>query len=159
MPHNHQCYTLGNHCAEFHPIPSVGRNQCKFPIPCKSPFILNIYRKWHENSYFHDFLWKYHFQLQSPLVKCSLPPSPHPHAPTPPPFSNWPPIYNCSKLWKQSVYFSNSKSSKQIWIRRSWLHRWYFTGSLHMNKQTKFTGFCQLLTFAFPSELAGRRWY
>ena len=38
MPHNHQCYTLGNHCAEFHPIPSVGRNQCKFPIPCKSPF-------------------------------------------------------------------------------------------------------------------------
>ena len=37
MPHNHQCYTLGNHCAEFHPIPSVGRNQCKFPIPCKSP--------------------------------------------------------------------------------------------------------------------------
>ena len=38
MPHNHQCYTLGNHCAEFHPIPSVDRNQCKFPIPCKSPF-------------------------------------------------------------------------------------------------------------------------
>ena len=38
MPHNHQCYTLGNHCAKFHPIPSVGRNQSKFPIPCKSPF-------------------------------------------------------------------------------------------------------------------------
>ena len=38
MPHNHQCYTLGNHCAEFHLIPRVGRNQCKFPIPCKSPF-------------------------------------------------------------------------------------------------------------------------
>ena len=42
MPHNHQCYTLGNHCAEFHPIPSVDRNQCKFPIPYKSPF-LDIY--------------------------------------------------------------------------------------------------------------------
>ena len=46
MPHNHQCYTLGNHYAEFHPIPSVGRNQCKFPIPCKSPF--NLKKVWNK---------------------------------------------------------------------------------------------------------------
>ena len=53
MPHNHKCYTLGNHCAEFHPIPSVGRNQCKFPIPCKSPF-LKLHTVQHLNLQFEN---------------------------------------------------------------------------------------------------------
>ena len=112
MPHNHQCYTLGNHCAEFHSIPSVGRNQCKFPIRCKSPFSIYLNRRVRLICAFLYLIWQYNpfsaLRSLSPLANMNYVVNE---------FSNI-----ISATWENIAYDSAriAKSPISLCIRKAW---------------------------------------